>query len=86
MSYFEIRARLASLWCRELKFMLPGAGRRGTQTSPLCVVDGVSEAWCVYDAESQFDTFLLNANGVIEDAHCFIDPLCRHTHTQLQCK
>lgn len=55
---------------------------RMLMTSPLCVVDGISEPWCVYDGEPQFDSFLLNANGVFDDVDCLIDPFCRHTHVQ----
>lgn len=49
------------------------------QASPFCVVDSVSEPWGVYDAESQFDSFLLNANGVFQDVHCLVDPFYRRT-------
>lgn len=48
-------------------------------TSPFCVVDGISEPWRVYDGEPQFDSFLLNANGVFDDGDCSTDPLCKRT-------
>lgn len=54
-------------------------------TSPFCVVDGVSEPWRVYDGQPQFDSFLLNANGVFDDGDCSTDPLCKRTQFVQRC-
>lgn len=44
-------------------------------SSPPRVVDGVSEPGCVYDGEPQFDSFLLDADSVFDDADGLIDSL-----------
>lgn len=52
------------------------------RSSPFVVVDGVSEAGCVYDAEPQLDPFLLDADCVLDNVDCLMDPIWRHKHTQ----
>lgn len=46
-------------------------------TSPFCVVNSISESRRVYEGEPQFDSFLLNAHGVLYNVDCLIDPFCR---------
>lgn len=44
-------------------------------SSPLVVVDGVSEPWCIYDGQLEFDAFLLNVYSVFDDLHSLINAL-----------
>lgn len=53
-----------------------GQGRPGRPSSPLRVVDGVPEAWCVHNGELQLDPLLLNVHRVLQDLDRLADALC----------
>lgn len=66
-----------SLRCHEVV----SVRRHTSMSSPPRVVDGVSEPRRVYDGEPQFDSFLLDADRVFDDADGLIDSFCGGTRT-----
>lgn len=52
---------------------------RSMKTSPLAVVDGVSEPGGVHDGQLQLHALLLDVHRVLRDLHRLTDPLCGRT-------
>lgn len=54
-------------------------------SSPCCVVDSISKPWRVYNGEPQFDSFLLDADGVLDNVDRLTDPFCIYVPGKQRC-